>query len=132
VRNFAWHRKSGEVWKHLATIFLVWRNILRYLFLVRYSLKMCSSVIFIYTLYICTYVLMLIYSYAALVFLSLLMVWKFVTSNESVIVLKVGAWFLILHTSYVICLQNVETDCLEIFGKCWKPIRFLKKIQGER
>jgi len=26
---------------------------------------------------------------------------------------------IVFNTSYKICLQNVETDCLEIFAKCW-------------
>jgi len=29
-------------------------------------------------------------------------------------------------------MQNVETDYLEIFAKCGKPIRFLRKIHSER
>jgi len=38
------------------------------------------------------------------------------TSNESVKVLKVES--MVLNTFYQICLQNVETDDLEIFAKC--------------
>jgi len=36
-----------------------------------------------------------------------------------------------LNTSYQICLQNVETDYLEIFAKCWTPVRFLVKYKAK-
>jgi len=52
---------------------------------------MCFIFMFMHALYICTY--LLIYSHAGLLFLSLHMVWKFVTLNENVIVFKVVAWY---------------------------------------
>jgi len=46
--------------------------------------------------------------------LSLLMVWKFMTSNGSF-----EGRSMVLNTTYQICLQNVETDYLDVFAKCW-------------
>jgi len=79
-----------------------------------------------YDLYICTY--LLTYSYVDLLFLRLLMVWKFMTSNESVNVLKVEARYQTLLIKYV-C--KIETDYLEIFAKCWKSVRFLVKYKAK-
>jgi len=36
-----------------------------------------------------------------------------------------------LNTSYKICLQNLETDYLEIFAKCGKSILFLVKYKAK-
>jgi len=52
-----------------------------------------------YDPYICTY--LLTYSYVDLLFLRLLMVWKFMTSNESMKVFKVEAWYWTLLIKYV-------------------------------
>ena len=38
---------------------------------------------------------------------------------------------MVLNTSYQICLQIIETDYLEIFEKCWKPMRFLVKYKAK-
>ena len=38
---------------------------------------------------------------------------------------------LLLNTSYQICLQNVETDYLEMLAKWWKPIRVLVKYKAK-
>jgi len=50
------------------------------------------------------------------------------TSNESVQVLKAEARYWTLLIKYV-C--TIETDYLEIFAKCWKPVRFLVKYKAK-
>jgi len=54
------------------------------------------------------------------------MVWKFMTSNGSF-----EGRSMVLNTTYQICLQNVETDYLDVFAKCWKPICFLVKYMSK-
>jgi len=91
-------RKSCEFWKRLATNILVWRF---GEFLAIFESIWPQILWFgeMYDLYICTY--LLTYSYVDLLFLSLLMVWKFMTSNESAKVLKVEAWDWTLLIKYV-------------------------------
>ena len=38
---------------------------------------------------------------------------------------------MVVKTSYQRCLQIIETDYLEMFAKCWKPIRFLVKYKAK-
>jgi len=38
---------------------------------------------------------------------------------------------MVFDTSYELCSQNVESDYLDIFAKCWKSIRFLAKYKAK-
>ena len=119
-------RNSGKFWMRLAKIFCFGdlANFWRLFESIWLQIFWFGDM---YDLYICTY--LLTYSYVDLLFLSLLMVWKFMTSNESVNVLKVEVWH--------------RTLLLYIFAKCrnWLFRNICKmlitymlsgKIQGER
>ena len=57
-----------------------------------------------------------------------LLVWKFMTSNESVKVLKVEAWYWTILIKDVCKMLKL---ILKIFAKCWKPIHFLVKYKAK-
>jgi len=97
-------RISCNFWKHLSRNFLAWRNV--------------------------RHVYLHVFAY--------IFIWIF-TIFELADSLKIhdtkwkcGSFesrSMVLNTFYQICLQNVEADYLEIFTKCWKPIRFLVKYK---
>ena len=97
-------------WKHLAPMFLVWQNVA-------------------YDLYICPYLLP--YLYVDLLILSLRMVWKFMTSNESVKVLKVEAWYWTIRIKYSMFLKCGNWLCRNSC-KMLKISTLSGKIQSRR
>ena len=115
-----------ELWNGLAANIFVWRFV-EFLAIFWKHLAPNSWFCEMHAPYIC--ICLLTCTYIGFLFLSLLMVWKFVTSNESVIILN--ARNMVWNTSYKICLQNVQTHYLGRFAKCWKPMRFLVKYKAK-
>ena len=92
-------------WKHLAPNFLVWRNV-RPVYLHVFA-----------HIFICRFTIFKLADGLKIHDIE----WKCESFESRSIV---------LNTSCQICLQNVETDNLQIFAKCWKPIRFLLKFKA--
>ena len=88
-------------WKHLAPIFLVWRNV-RPLYLHIYA----------------NYIFICIFTISKLAD-----GWKIHDIKWKCESFERRSMLLI--TSHQICWQNVKTDYLAIFAKCWKPVLFL-------
>ena len=122
-----WFGYLAIVWKLLAPKCFVWRKILTY----NFFSKVFSQNVLQCHFYVCPVYLHVL----AFIYIYKVTAWKLADGLK----IRDIKWkcdsfdtrSMVLNISYEICLQNVEIEHLEIFAKCWKPIRFLVKSKAK-